>query len=151
MKDDAWVKLPRGLLESAAWRSLGINARRFVDFLLIEHMRHGGRENGKLLAPRRQLEKFGIGAHHVTGAIEECERVGLVDCQRGVGRRPSVYALTWLPRSDGSAPCNRWTASGSDCQTAVATNDCQIAALGCCQTAVTKAVVTAKRQSQRPK
>jgi len=29
---------------------------------MIEHMRHGGKANGKLLAPRRQLEQFGIGS-----------------------------------------------------------------------------------------
>ena len=59
-KGEAFVKLPRDLLESTAWRSLSIHARRLIDFLLIEHMRHGGRENGRLLAPRRQFEAFGI-------------------------------------------------------------------------------------------
>ena len=28
-----------------------------LDFLSIEHMNHGGKANGKLLAPRRQLER----------------------------------------------------------------------------------------------
>ena len=54
--------LPLSLLTSLAWRSLSLNARRFVEFLMIEHMRHGGKANGKLLAPRRQLEQFGIGS-----------------------------------------------------------------------------------------
>src|SRR5262249_34930956 len=55
-----FVPLPRELLETAAWRSLGINARRLLDFLMVEHMRHGGKRNGYLLAPRRQLAEFGI-------------------------------------------------------------------------------------------
>ena len=107
---EAWVWLTRELLTSDAWRALGINARRFIEFLMIEHMRHGGKANGLLVAPRRQLERFGVGARHISPAIEEAERLGLVDCKRGIGRRPSSCALTWLPLSDGSAPSNRWRA-----------------------------------------
>src|SRR5262249_47400861 len=103
-----FVKLPRTLLESEAWRSLGINARRFLEFLMLEHMRHGGKENGSLLAPRRQLEQYGIGARYISRAVGEAERLGAVCCERGIGRRPSMYALTWLPTGDGSAPSNRW-------------------------------------------
>ena len=105
-KGEAFAKLPRDLLESTAWRSLSIHARRLIDFLLIEHMRHGGRENGRLIAPRRQLIAFGIHAHFVSAAIEEAELVGLVDCKRGVGRAPNTYGLTWLPRGD--PPAHRW-------------------------------------------
>src|SRR3546814_7407397 len=61
-----------------------------------------GKENGRLQAPRRQLEEFGISARHVTNAIDEIERLGLADCKRGIGRRASVYALTWLHLFDGS-------------------------------------------------
>lgn len=104
---EAFAKMPRDLLESTAWRSLSIHARRLIDFLLIEHLRHRGRENGRLFAPRRQLETFGIAAHFVSTAIEETERVGLVDCRRGIGRRPNVYGLTWLPRGD-EPPTHRW-------------------------------------------
>jgi hypothetical protein len=110
MKGEAFIKLPRALLQSTAWRSLGINARRFIDFLMVEHMAHSGQRNGHLLAPRRQLEEAGIGARHVSAAIEEAENRGLVDIKRGVGRRPSTYALTWLPLPDGTAPSRRWLA-----------------------------------------
>ena len=48
--------LPRSLIQSDAWRAAGINTRRFIDFLLLEHMAHGGKANGKLKAPGRQLE-----------------------------------------------------------------------------------------------
>jgi hypothetical protein len=37
-----FVWLTREILRSDAWRSLGINGRRFIDFLLIEHMAKGG-------------------------------------------------------------------------------------------------------------
>jgi hypothetical protein len=58
-------------------------------------MRHDGKENGRLLAPRRQLEAFGIGEHFVSRAIEEAERLGLVCVFRSIaitdssGRRSS--------------------------------------------------------------
>ena len=156
---EAFVKLPRELLNSAAWRSLGINARRLLDFLSIEHMNHGGKANGKLLAPRRQLERFGIGSHFISSAIEECERTGLVDCRRGFGRHPSLYALTWLPLGDGSEPSNRWRAYHPEiiAETGVVTAKQQSLNMTAKQqsfndeTAVTKPVATAKQQSQSPK
>jgi hypothetical protein len=148
---EPWVWLTRELLRSDAWRSLSINGRRFIDFLLLEHMRHGGRKNGDLIAPQRQLIAFGIGAHFVVGAINETDTIGLVDCMRGRGRRPSVYALTWLPLLNGTLPTNRWRsyrnpllANWDEIMTAVSSfNDCQ--------TAVTKPVATAKQQSQSRK
>lgn len=163
---EPFVMLPLSLLTSLAWRSLSLNARRFVEFLMIEHMRHGGKANGKLLAPRRQLEQFGIGSHFISSAIEECEHIGLVNVRRGVGRRPSLYALTWLPLCDGSEPSNGFLRRDdaaqaiiaakkvaklrksfkkpvlATVQTALATNDCTNSSQADCQTAVTKPVAT---------
>jgi hypothetical protein len=120
MKGKAFVKLPRDLLESDAWRSLSINARRLVDTLMLEHMRHGGKRNGFLVAPRRQLERAEIHAHLVSGAIDDAQRVGIIDCKRGIGRRPSYYALTWLPLSDGTEPSNRWRHCAAEAADAIA-------------------------------
>jgi hypothetical protein len=114
---------------------------------MIEHLRHGGRGNGLLHAPRRQLEDFGIGSHFVSAAIEEVLSAGLVDCRRGVGRRPSVYALTWLPLSDGTEPSNQPVAGAKQQSlqmTAVSSHKTD-------ETAVTKPVAGAKQQSQSPK
>ena len=107
---EAWVWQTRALRASDAWRSQSINARRFVDFLLLEHMAHGGKHNGNLKAPRRQLEAFGVGARHLTDTIRETEELGLVDCHRGGMRVATAYALTWLPLHDGTPASNRWQA-----------------------------------------
>jgi hypothetical protein len=169
-KTEQFMMLPRGLIESDAWRDLTINARRFLDFLMIEHMRHGGRDNGYLLAPRRQLTAFGIGAHYISGAIDEVDRLGLVDCKRGIGRRPSCYSRTWLKVKGGGVATDRWKVYRS---VASAEQHSQGAAgatgpkpdVGCrsengttvvsavstsneCQTALTKPVVSAKEHSQ---
>ena len=93
-KSEAWVKLPRELLESEAWRSLSLNSRRLVDYLMVEHMRHRGKRNGELLAPRRSLELAGIHADLISGAIDDAERVGVIGCRGGIGRRPNTFALT---------------------------------------------------------
>lgn len=106
---EQFVKLSRELLSSDAWRSLGINGRRFLDVLMREHMRQGGRHNGKLKAPRLQLVEYGgIGARYVSDAIAEVETLGLVDVHRGGMRVATTYALTWLPLHDGTPPSNRW-------------------------------------------
>ena len=103
-----FVMLRKELLASDAWRSLSINARRFLDFLMLEHLAHGGKENGNLKAPSRQLYAFGIGAHQLTAAIFEAEQTGLVDCHRGGMRVATDYSLTWLPLHDGSPATDRW-------------------------------------------
>lgn len=109
-KGKSWTWVTRDVLNSAAWRSMAINTRRLVDFLMAEHMAQGGRDNGRLMAPRQQLEQSGIGARHVSAAIEEAVALGLVDVRRGTGRRASTYALTWLPLHDGTMPEPRWLA-----------------------------------------
>ena len=101
-KGEPWVKLARDLIASDAWSSLGINARRLLDFLMLEHMGRGGKHNGELKAPRRQLEAHGIGARYVTDAIQEAEVHGLIDCRRGGMRVAGLYSLTWLPLHDGT-------------------------------------------------
>ena len=44
---EQFIKLPREVLESEAWRSLGVNGLRVLHFLMIEHMRRGGRQNAE--------------------------------------------------------------------------------------------------------
>jgi hypothetical protein len=105
---EQFVKLPRELVSSDAWRSAGINERRFLDFLFREHMSHGGKENGNLKAPQWQLERFGIGARYIDKVIRNVEMFGLVDCHRGGMRVATTYAITWLPMHDGAVPSNRW-------------------------------------------
>jgi hypothetical protein len=107
-KGEAWVWLTRELLASDAWRAMSGKARKAVDFLLLEHMSHGGRANGKLKAPHRQLRKFGIGTAFTGPAMLECEQLGLIDSHRGGGRVATVYTLTWLPLHDGTQASNRW-------------------------------------------
>ena len=56
---EQFVPLTRSALDRL--RALSVRARRFVLFLMSEHLSHGGRENGYLKAPHRQLAACGIG------------------------------------------------------------------------------------------
>lgn len=105
-----WVWLTRELVQSDAWRTMSGKARKVIDFLLLEDMGKGGKHNGKLKAPFRQLIKYGIGSHHVADAIRECEERGLIDVQRGGMRIATTYALTWFPLHDGTPASDRWRA-----------------------------------------
>ena len=46
----AWSWLTDELLNSLAWRSQGINCHRLICFLMLEHCRHAGQDNGNLMA-----------------------------------------------------------------------------------------------------
>jgi hypothetical protein len=108
-KGEPWVWLTRELLSSDAWRSMSINALRFVECLLIDHMGHAGTENGNLKATYGQLIAFGITSRRrVVRAIENAESLGLVDVQRRGMRTATTYTLTFYPLPDGTPPTNRW-------------------------------------------
>ena len=108
-----FVPLPRQLVISAAWRATSLNARHMLDHLIEEHLSHGGKRNGCLLAPRRQLEQL-MHRNAVTNTINELQRLGLIDLKSGLGRKPSTYALTWLHHADGSPPTDRWHQSEAE-------------------------------------
>lgn len=91
----------REFLGSDAMRDLGINERRLLDFLEIEHMNHAGQENGNLIATYKQLEAFGINRRYIPKAIERLERRGLIRVDRGARKSlnesfPNRFALTYL-------------------------------------------------------
>ena len=107
-KGEAWIWLTRDLLASDAWRTMSGRARKVIDFLMLEHMAKGGRHNGKLKAPYRQLEECGITPRLVRTSIAEAEELGLIECGRGGMRVATTYGLTWLPLHDGTPAGNQW-------------------------------------------
>jgi hypothetical protein len=102
---EQFVPLTRSALDRL--RALGTDARRVVDFLLSEHLSHGGRENGHLKAPHRQLIGCGISSRNVRPAIDEAEAAGLIECYRAGMRTATLYRLTWLPVRDSGKPAPR--------------------------------------------
>jgi hypothetical protein len=96
-----FIQLSLELITSPAWRGRSIHCARLIDFLIIEHLRHGGSENGSLFATYDQLVEFGLHRRYVHGAITEAELLGLVVVDRG-GRKGrtethvSKFRLTFL-------------------------------------------------------
>lgn len=105
---EQFVKMPRGLMASDAWLSMRGGHLKIISALCEEHMRHGGKDNGRLKAPHRQLAGLGIAPRKVAGLIRDLEKWGLIECQRGGMRTATRYGLTWLPRADGKPPSNAW-------------------------------------------
>jgi len=112
----SWVWFPAELLASPAWHGMTLNGRRFVEFLMIEHCNHAGRENGNLRATYCQLVAYGIRRCKIRPAIDEAEARGLVETTRRGGlfgaenkRTASTFRLTWIgcvnPRQE---PTNEW-------------------------------------------
>jgi hypothetical protein len=100
---EQFVPMTRGALDRL--RTVSDRARRFVLFLMSEHLSHGGQDNGYLKAPHRQLAACGMAARNVRLAIDEAEEAGLVECYRGGMRTATLYRLTWLPvRRDETTP-----------------------------------------------
>ena len=116
-----FVMHSRELLASDAWTSLGINARRLINLLEIEHMNHAGRQNGYLIATYKQLERLGMNRKYISHAIQELEKKGLIIVEhRGRSKQNESYAnlftLTYLKAcvkdDDNSrryySPSNEW-------------------------------------------
>lgn len=113
---EAWVALPQTLIGSITFQSLGISARRVLDFLLYEHLSQGRDENGNLAATYRQLETWGVTPDDISTAFVELRELGFVELVHAGARvagagEPSRYRLTFVPTGDGkrkAAPTNDW-------------------------------------------
>lgn len=101
------------LLESFAWASLSLAARRCLDRLEIEHAHHGAKENGNLPCTYGDFERFGVRRKSIAPAIRELVAAGLIEItHKGRGgnaefRQPSRYRLTYLHTRTG-APTDEW-------------------------------------------
>jgi hypothetical protein len=97
-----WVSHRRSMLESPAWRVLSRGARQFLDRLEIEHMAHGGRENGKLPLTYQDLIAYGMTRAQIAPAMREAEALGFAICtKRGRGgnadsRAPNLWWSTYV-------------------------------------------------------
>src|SRR5262245_4693338 len=103
------------MVESPAWRTLSLSARRVLDRIEIEHCHHGAVENGRLPVTFDDFMKYGIERHAIAPAIRECEALGFIEItQRGRAgnadfRQPNVFRLTYLNKyQTGENATNEW-------------------------------------------
>jgi hypothetical protein len=67
------------MLESPAYRVLSRAARMVLDRIEIEHMHHGGRENGNLPVTYNDFVVYGIHRHGISPAIRESQALGFIE------------------------------------------------------------------------
>ena len=113
-KGEPWCWSSLSMMESEAWRAMSGNARLVVDRIKIEHMHHGGTENGNLPVTYDNFEDYGVRRKSISQAIKQAQALGFIDViekgqkSYGASRRPALYGLTSLPRSDRTPASNRW-------------------------------------------
>jgi hypothetical protein len=89
------------LRESPAWRALPDNARRALDRLEVELMRHAAYENGSLQCTYSDFAKAGIRRASIPLALRQLVELGFIEIKQGRRaiskyRNPSLYRLTHL-------------------------------------------------------
>ena len=101
----SWAERPRApipfkLLDSPSFIALSAPAIRVFLRLIVEHGRHGGRDNGRLICTYRDFETYGASKDAIARAIRELVAVGLIEITRtgSAGnadqRRAAHYRIT---------------------------------------------------------
>jgi hypothetical protein len=98
---EQFVPHTRSMLESSAFRVLSRAAHMVLARIEIEHMHHGGTENGHLPVTYDNFVAYGIHRHAIAPAIRELVALGFIEVtERGRAgnrdfRSPSRYRLTY--------------------------------------------------------
>ncbi len=97
------------MLDSVAYWTLKPIERTILSVIEIEHMRHGGVENGRLIVTRRQFEKRGIHKDAIAPSIRALEALGFIELEReaaGIGDQAQAhrFRLTYVQPS----PTDEW-------------------------------------------
>jgi hypothetical protein len=110
------------MLESPAYRTLSLSARRVLDRIEIELAHHGGHDNGKLPITFNQFHEYGIHRHSIAPGMREAAALGFcVVTEKGRGgnaeyRAPNFFRLTYRPTKglpgDGTHEWRRITTVG---------------------------------------
>jgi len=110
----SWVPHRLELYLSPSWRLAPVPLRRILERIEIEHMRHGGQNNGALFVSYGQFEEAKVSRRKIAAALALGEALGLLEIIRpssepaGDLRGPSAYRLTYLPARGASRPGDEW-------------------------------------------
>jgi hypothetical protein len=101
------------MLESPAFRELGLSARRVLDRLEIELAHHGGMDNGQLPVTYDNFQRYGIDRHAIAPAIRELIALGFVEITEhgragnAQWRTPNRFRITYKPTKHAE-PTHEW-------------------------------------------
>lgn len=111
---ESWISYPRSMLESAAMRVLSQAAIRVMHRIEIEHMAHGGAENGRLIVTYDQFEEYGVYCHAISPALRELVALGFLEVtEKGCGgnenhKRANRFRLTYVNMKSREQPTHEW-------------------------------------------
>ncbi len=109
---EGWIWLTGELINGLAWRSMSVNCLKLTLRLLLEHINHGGLENGRLVCTYKNFQEYGLTRNKIRPAIEEADFLGLVKHQRGervfAKNQPNSYRITFYGTSEARDPTNEW-------------------------------------------
>jgi hypothetical protein len=110
-----FTPIPTEAMESPAWRTLSLSARRVLDRLCIELRHHAGRNSTKLCVTYKDFVDYGITNRHcISSAVRELVALGFVRITRqgrsgnAEFRQPTLYQLTFIHNADGEPLTNEW-------------------------------------------
>src|SRR3954469_12528814 len=90
---EQFISHSREMRESPAWRHLPDKARRILERLELEHMRHGGAQNGHLSCTYDDFLKAGVRRQAVPIAIRQCVALGFLQVMRRGGLTYTGYKM----------------------------------------------------------
>ncbi len=103
--------------ESPAWAAIPHTAKRVLERIELEHMRHAGRENGRLIVTYDDFAKADIRRQSVALALRQLSALGFLEVTvsgyktAGGDKIPSKYRLTHVfsagAYNDGT-PTEEW-------------------------------------------
>lgn len=102
------------MLRSPAWQSMPRPLYKIIERLEIEHLAHGGQENGHLYVPFSQFERYGVSKRRIRRLLELGQDLGLVEVLRDPSatnwdiRPPNAYRLTYVPARSQRLPTDEW-------------------------------------------
>jgi hypothetical protein len=115
---DKWLSnfVPHRLemLVSPAWQAAPFPLYRMLMRLEVEHLRHGGYENGNLFVSFAQFQQCGVSRRQIKAlldlgcALKLIEVVQDAEMSRWDIRPPNAYRLTYLPAKGKKAPTDDW-------------------------------------------
>lgn len=108
------------MLRAPAWQSMPWPLHKLIERLEIEHLSHGGQENGHLFVPFSQFEAYGISRRRIRALLELGAALGFLEVRRDPEatswdiRPPNAYRLTYLPEKGKKAPTDEWRSITED-------------------------------------
>jgi len=109
------------MMESPAWRALGLSARKCLERIEIELANHGGRDNGELPVTYRNFcELVWKGA--IKPALAELVALGFVEmtpgyaCQNPANGRPAKFRILFRTGIGGPPEEHRWKRFKTDAE-----------------------------------